>query len=396
MDSAKKERHRLALPLGYELGDRYQIREQLGFGSFGITYLAHDRVLSRNIVIKELLPTKLATRRDATRVEPNTPENADQWRRAQERFVQEARAIAAFEHPNVVEIFEAFQRNGTAYMVSRFEEGCILREWLNRLGRAPSEGELLGILEPLLSALQTVHSHRYLHRAIQPDNIYLGRGNRPILIDFGSARQEMVTRSEPITALVTEGYAPIEQYTLSRKQGPWTDLYALGAVMYYTIVGKAPPSAIERASAKGQDPCIRLAVAYRSQYSAGLLQSIDWALRLDAKERMQIAEDWRRMLPRSIPSRALGAPAGSSGGGRKSWWRRITTRDRRPRVQIEYPDSTPLEASTRALAPAAGSTPPQSVFDDDVQFTIYRPVLMAPEQWPHVAGLCLSRSRRSG
>jgi serine/threonine protein kinase len=305
MGPAKKERHRLALPLGYQLGS-YQFQEQLGFGSFGITYLAYDQMLSRKVAIKELLPTMIATRCDTVRVEPHTSEDEEQWVWAQERFVAEAQTVAKCKHPNVLHVFEAFRANGTAYMVTQFEDGCTLTRWLKNLGRSPTESELRGILDPLLSALDTVHAQQFLHRDIKPDNIYMTAGNRPVLIDFGSARQDVTQRSVPMTAIVTEGYAPFEQYSENGRQGPWTDLYALAAVMYCAIVGHKPPSAAERAAAGEEDPCICLAAAYASQYSAGLLQSIDAGLRLNARSRPQSTAEWRHILSGSIPIRPEG------------------------------------------------------------------------------------------
>jgi serine/threonine protein kinase len=302
MEAAKRERHRLALPLGYHLGS-YEFREQLGVGSFGITYLADDHALRRKVAIKELLPTMIATRCETVRVEPHTSDEEEQWQWAQERFMGEAQTLAKCEHANILHVFEAFRANGTAYMVTQFEEGCTLTRWLRNLGRPPTENELRAILEPLLSALDTVHAHQFLHRDIKPDNIYMTGGNRPVLIDFGSARQDVTQRSVPMTAIVTEGYAPFEQYSETGRQGPWTDLYALAAVMYCAIVGRKPPSAAERAAADEEDPCICLAAGYGSQYSLGLLQGIDAGLRLNARARLQSTTEWRSILSGSIPVR---------------------------------------------------------------------------------------------
>jgi serine/threonine protein kinase len=317
METAKRERHRLALPLGYRLG-RYEFREQLGFGSFGITYLAYDRTRSRKVAIKELLPTMIATRCDTIRVEPHSDD--EQWRWALERFVAEAETLAACKHPNVLRVFEVFRANGTAYMVTQFQEGCTLTQWLKKLGRKPTDSELRGILELLLSALDTVHAHQFLHRDIKPDNIYMTERNQPVLIDFGSARQDVAQRSAALTAIVTEGYAPFEQYSENGRQGPWTDLYALAGVMYCAIVGRKPPSATERAAARERDPCICLTTAYRSQYSAGLLQSIDAGLRFNARSRLQSTAEWRRILAGTPPSRPERMPAAPQQPGTRGHW----------------------------------------------------------------------------
>jgi formylglycine-generating enzyme required for sulfatase activity/serine/threonine protein kinase len=316
-----RARHRLALPLGYQLGS-YEFQEQLGFGSFGITYLAYDHMLSRRVAIKELLPTMIVTRLDTVRVEPHTAEDEEQWMWAQERFVEEAQAVAVCQHPNVLHVFEAFRANGTAYMVTKFEEGYTLTHWLKNLGRPPTESELRGVLDPLLSALDTVHARQFLHRDIKPDNIYMAEGNRPVLIDFGSARQDVTQRSVPMTAIVTEGYAPFEQYSETGHQGPWTDLYALAAVMYCAIVGQKPPTATERAASGEDDPCLCLASMYASEYSINLLSAIDAALRLNARSRPQSTDEWRHILSGSSAARPPGTrtpsgfPTGRSGKGR--------------------------------------------------------------------------------
>ncbi len=295
------ERHRLALPAGYRLR-RYRLEDVLGVGGFAITYLAVDEELNRRVAIKELLPTSFVTRANLT-VVPHTASDEDQWKWAMERFMEEARALAALEHPNILRVYEIFRENGTAYAVTRYEEGGSLEACLRALGRPPSEAELRGILTPMLDALKVVHSHHFLHRDIKPANILLNRDDEPILIDFGSARTLIAPRSMPMTAIVTEGYAPFEQYGSDSTQGPWTDLYALGAVMYRAVTGTRPPACTERLVSSNQDPCQKLADAYRSIYSAVLLESIDWALRMDPKLRPQSASEWLETLTgmRSVP-----------------------------------------------------------------------------------------------
>ncbi|EDY15774.1 serine/threonine protein kinase [Chthoniobacter flavus Ellin428] len=284
--------HRLALPAGYQLG-KYRFKGVLGAGGFGITYLAEDHSLGRRVAIKELLPNDIATRLDGTTVIAKTKGEEGNLMWARERFLDEGRALAACEHPNVVHVYEMVEANGTAYMVTKYEDGRSLAEWLTTLGRKPTEGELRGLLDPLLSGLEKVHRAGFLHRDIKPENIYITEDGRPILLDFGSARQAVNERSALLTSIVTIGYAPFEQYYEDGKQGAWSDIYALGGVMYRAIHGDKPPEATRRLKT---DTCARLAKQYASSYSGQFLSAIDKALAVEYKDRPQSVAAWRTLL----------------------------------------------------------------------------------------------------
>ncbi len=287
-----------ALPPGYRL-HWYLFERVLGQGGFGITYLARDTNLDQLVAIKEYLPVEVATRRADSSVRARTEDHDERYRWGLERFIREARTLARFDHPNIVRVLSVFESNETAYMVMRFEEGETLAALLERR-HALSEADLMRVLLPILDGLELVHTAGFIHRDIKPDNIHIRQDGSPVLLDFGSARYAL-GRSRTVTILVAPGYAPFEQYYSSgENQGPWTDIYGLGATCYRAIAGRAPLDAITRSKGiLGSTKEILVpAVAIGSgRYSEQLLKAIDHALAFAEPERPQSIPAWRKELP---------------------------------------------------------------------------------------------------
>ena len=276
----------------------YVLERVLGQGGFGITYLAKDTNLDQRVAIKEYLPVEGATRLPDGTVRWRTDEQRDRYRWGLERFIQEARTLARFDHPNIVRVLSVFEFNGTAYMVMRFEEGGTLSTLLDRRGTLP-EKELLRLILPILDGLELVHNAGFIHRDIKPDNIHIGGDGRPVLLDFGSARQSMGS-SNTLTILIAPGYAPFEQYYSDpSSQGPWTDIYGLGATCYRVICGRPPLDAVSRSKGilgSTQDTLVPASVVGAGRYSGGVLAAIDHALAFTEKERPQTIAEWRKEL----------------------------------------------------------------------------------------------------
>jgi len=289
---------RYPLPTGTRV-DHYVIREVLGAGGFGITYLAEHEGLGKQYAIKEYFPHAFSYRSGRTILPSSSGDGTYKW--GLERFVSEARALAKFKHPAIVDVTSIFEANGTAYIVLAYESGTDMAQWLRQLGRPPSQEELDRLLLPLLSALEDVHRHNMMHRDISPDNLLIRDDGQPVLIDFGSARESIRGRARALSAIVKHGYSPPEQYTSKPElQGPWTDIYALSATLYRAISGKLPPDATERFVRDDVQPLARLA---RAAYRKGFLDAIDRGLRMKVEERPQSIVEWRERLFQAEPLR---------------------------------------------------------------------------------------------
>jgi serine/threonine protein kinase len=304
----------LALPDGTELVGDYRIKRVLGTGGFGITYLADETALGRVVTIKEYFPAEFAARRNSSAV-PRSRGVAEEYKWGLDRFIEEAQTLARFDHPNIVRVHRYFRANNTGYMVLKFEEGGSFKAWLRSLKRPPSQADLDRMIAPLLDALEIIHNADFLHRDIAPDNIMVRQDGSPVLIDFGSARGALASQSRTVSALVKPGYSPYEQYATSgSNQGPWTDIYALGATLYHAITGKRPPDAPSRVV---NDEYVPAHKAVHGSYRRTFLEAIDQALRIELGQRPQRIADWRRTLLAPEPKRKgnRAAPRLSAPGG---------------------------------------------------------------------------------
>ncbi len=289
---SEEQQHRLALPRGTRIRD-FEFQRVLGHGGFGITYLGWNVTLDIPVAIKEYFPTDLATRERNLSVVPQAAQAAPDFQWGLERFLDEARILARIQHSAIVRIHHFFEAHRTAYIVMDYVEGESLSAHLKRKGKL-SEGELKGLLEPLLSALEVVHGAEFLHRDIKPANIILrAKDGSPVLLDFGAARQAMGARSRSVTSIVTPGFAPIEQYSTRASQGAWTDIYALGGVCYRALTGEVPFDATDRMR---NDPLVPVAERCAGEASPEFLGAIDAALGVDAQERPQSIAAWREVL----------------------------------------------------------------------------------------------------
>ena len=281
-----------ALPASYRINE-YEIERPLGGGGFGITYLARDGNLNLPVAIKEYFPADLALRgaNHTVLVRTGQADVREQYDWGLERFLDEARALATFRPPHIVRVLRYFRDNGTAYIVMEYESGLPLKRWVPQ--NAPlTQRSLLGIVRPLLDGLEQVHRAGFLHRDIKPDNVYVRADGSPVLLDFGSARR--VVANTELTNIVSPGFAPFEQYHSQGHQGPWTDIYSLGAVMYWMVTGRKPMESAARVRDDAMLPASSLADA--SVYGENLLRAIEWAMRPDESLRPQSVAEFRAAL----------------------------------------------------------------------------------------------------
>jgi len=365
-----------ALPVGTRLGE-FEITGVIGQGGFGIVYLARDHSLGRDVALKEYMPAAFAGREDH-HVTILSENYAETFMLGLQSFVKEAQLLAKFDHSSLVKVYRFWEANGTGYMAMPFYDAPTLKQMLKGDYRSwADEAWLKSFLSDVLDALQVLHSKQCYHRDIAPDNILMLDHSKPVLLDFGAARRVIGDMTQALTVILKPGFAPIEQYgeMTNVSQGPWTDLYALAAVIYFVITGKVPPAAMSRLVS---DSLVPLAQCATDRFSLPFLQALDAALNLRPEQRPQSVAEFRAMLglpppPVPVPRPAV-TPAPAAGG--------------------EAPATTPTPASvprpTVPTSPTAASPPV-----DDLEVTVMPPPLLPPAPEPAPAPPQPFRPRRT-
>lgn len=290
--------HVLHITPGTLLHQRYVIGKALGYGSFGVTYIAWDRVMKRKVAIKEYLPSEYATRalKGPELVIPESESNLPKFERGMSKFHQEAEKLAKVGNiDGVVYVYDTFKENKTAYIVMEYLQGETLTTYLKQKGIL-SEAEILDLMLPVLQALEAVHEKDIIHRDISPDNLFVcidSAGNRNVkLIDFGAARFATSSHSKSLTVLLRSGYSPEEQYRSSGDQGPHTDVYAIAAVMYQMATGVRPPDSLERRTAieRKKRDLLKAPSAYNPELSDNFETTLLNALNVRIEDRTPTAD----------------------------------------------------------------------------------------------------------
>lgn len=311
------------------VGD-YLIIRLLGSGGFGNTYLAMDRNLNREVAIKEFFPRDIAFREHQTTVSVKNAKFEGSFKSGLDRFVQEAKLLAKFRHPNIVRVFRTFEANHTSYIVLDFVRGPDLETWLRQLGRRPTQQELDELVVPLTDALALLHEAKVLHRDIKPANICIREETGdPVLLDFGAWKYSVSEMTGTTAAIVSPGYSPYEAYTAdSKQQGAWTDIYGLGATVYRALMDASPPEAPERLL---NDTMVLLRSQQLPGFRPDFLTAVDWALGVQPRTRPQSVAEWQPRLLAGSDTATLGWRAGRDDVSA----RRPEAASARPRMSID-------------------------------------------------------------
>ncbi|MDR0904710.1 MAG: leucine-rich repeat domain-containing protein [Oscillospiraceae bacterium] len=241
-------KHPFALPEGTVLAGRYLIGRVLGQGGFGITYLALDRNTNEKVAIKEYFPDTLSIRVSGEpTVSLYSEDKRENFAYGAEKFTEEARTLSTLSTVRgITQILGYFEENNTSYFAMEYIEGVSFKQYIANNGGRVSVEDAIRILSPVMNALTAVHRLGLIHRDVTPDNIYITKDGEVKLLDFGSAQYSLGEKSQTLDAILKPGYAPKEQYMRRSRQGPFTDVYSLGACFYASITGLLPPESLER------------------------------------------------------------------------------------------------------------------------------------------------------
>ena len=263
--------------------ENYRIARPIASGGFSIVYLAYDEYGSP-VAIKEYLPAGLSLRGQGQILPTITPEHVNLFRYGMKCFFEEGRALARISHPNVVRVINFFRANETVYMVMQYERGRTLQEHIVQRKGEIKENFIRHVFVQLMNGLREVHTNKLLHFDLKPANIYIRNDGIPVLLDFGAARQTLITDAPKLNPMYTPGFAAPEQYKNRETLGPWTDIYSIGASMFACLSGMAPQAADQRLE---KDRMQAVAKTFKGKYSKDLLEIIDWCLEMDYLKRPQ-------------------------------------------------------------------------------------------------------------
>lgn len=289
----------------------FLIERTLGVGGYSIVYLAHDMRLDREVALKEYMPSMLAVREPSGLVSPQLPRFEPLFDKGLVGFMNEAKLLGSFDHPGLVKVHRFWAEAGTAYMAMPYYPGSTLKRWLVELGVRPAEAWLRELADQLMQSLQVLHAARCVHRNVSPDNVLMLPGSeqtpRPVLLDFSAARRVIGDATQTLTAILKSGYSPVEQYEAEQtgRQGPWTDVYSLAALLYTAAVGRAPGSSIARVMHDELEPA-RLAA--QGQYSDAFLAAIDAGLTVRPEMRPQNLRAFQALLDSRVAPPLAGRP----------------------------------------------------------------------------------------
>jgi serine/threonine protein kinase len=276
------------LPVGTLLqGGAFVLEGVLGQGGFGITYKCREPKLNRTVAIKEFFPQAQGCLRRGTAVFPSGAISIGEFQEERDKFLEEGRRLAQFQHASIVKVFSLFEENNTAYMVMEFLRGQTLLDVVERHGPL-EERIVVDYVEQIAGALAVVHQANLIHRDIKPENVMITSGNRAVLVDFGTAREFAAGKTRKMTAMLTPGYAPLEQYGQHARFGTFTDIYALGATAYHVITGYVPVQSTDRASGV-ELPAPR---QVRSDVTRQVSEALMWALEMRVDRRPQSTSEF--------------------------------------------------------------------------------------------------------
>ncbi|WP_255365299.1 serine/threonine-protein kinase [Collimonas sp. OK242] len=344
------------MPKGTRLAD-FEIIGVIGEGGFGIVYFAFDRSLRRMVAIKEYMPGALAGRGPDKKVVVRSQRHRETFTIGLKSFIKEARLLAQFDHPALTKVYRFWEQNNTAYMAMRYYEGRTLKSVVQNSPAQVTEAWLKSMLKPMLEALDAMYRVQILHRDISPDNIMIQKNGEAVLLDFGAARQIIGDMTHSLTVILKPGYAPIEQYAddAMMKQGPWTDIYSLSAVIYFAIVKTAPPTSVARMI---KDPIEPLQDGQEGKYGGGFskefLAAIDKGLAVKPDERPQSIEEFRKLLdlelsvPMPMPDNDTDSPIAFRAPGRKPGEAPVVASGKRRRNRSAAPQARLLDKPLRA------------------------------------------------